>query len=396
MNNKELKKFFNERKTKPKCPYTYVCGGCDLQELSYKDQLEYKQIKTEQILGKFGQVSNIIGMENPKHYRNKVHATFSYERGKIISGLYEKNTHNVININTCMIQDDRANRIIATLTDMVNKSRIKAFDEDQGTCLLRHVFIRTAHKTGEILVVLVVASDYFPSRNNFAKELMRKHPEITTIVQNINDRKTSMILGYDERVLKGKGYIIDELCGLTFRISPQSFYQVNSIQAEKIYEIALNFAELTGEELVLDAYSGIGTIGLIASKSARKVIGVESNTQAVYDSIKNAKANDIKNVKFYKDDASEFLLKAANHGENFDVVFLDPPREGSEESFLSSLVKTNPKRIVYISCNPETQARDLKYLTSFNYDVKLTQPVDMFPFTTHTETVVLLKRNDTN
>jgi len=335
-------------------------------------------------------------MENPKHYRNKVHATFAYERGKIISGLYEKNTHNVININTCMIQDDRANRIIATLTDMVNKSRIKAFDEDQGTGLLRHVLIRTAHKTGEILVVLVVASDYFPSRNNFAKELMRKHPEITTIVQNINDRKTSMILGYDERVLKGKGYIIDELCGLTFRISPQSFYQVNSIQAEKIYEIALNFAELTGEELVLDAYSGIGTIGLIASKSARKVIGVESNTQAVYDSIKNAKANDIKNVKFYKDDASEFLLKAANHGENFDVVFLDPPREGSEESFLSSLVKTNPRRVVYISCNSETQARDLKYLTRFNYEVKLIQPVDMFPFTTHTETVVLLKRNDTN
>jgi 23S rRNA (uracil1939-C5)-methyltransferase len=393
MSNNKLNKFFNERKAKPECPYTYVCGGCDLQELSYKDQLEYKQIKTEQFLSKFGKVKPIIGMDNPIYYRNKVHATFSYDRGKVISGLYEKNSHNVININICMIQNDKANEIINTITDMVNKSRIEIFDEDKGTGLLRHVLIRTAHKTGEILVVLVVASDYFPSRNNFAKALMRKHPKITTIVQNINNRKTSMILGYDERVIKGKGFIIDELCGLTFRISPQSFYQVNSLQAEKLYNNAMEFAKLTGEEVVLDAYSGIGTIGLIASRNSKKVVGVESNSQAIYDSIKNSKANKIINAKFYKDDASEFLLKAASHGEKFDVVFLDPPREGSDQSFLSSLIKTNPKRVVYISCNPETQARDLEYLTSFNYKVEKIQPVDMFPYTSHVETVCLLLNN---
>jgi 23S rRNA (uracil1939-C5)-methyltransferase len=202
-----------------------------------------------------------------------------------------------------------------------------------------------------------------------------------------------MILGYDERVIKGKGFIIDELCGLTFRISPQSFYQVNSLQAEKLYNNAMEFAKLTGEEVVLDAYSGIGTIGLIASRNSKKVVGVESNSQAIYDSIKNSKANKIINAKFYKDDASEFLLKAASHGEKFDVVFLDPPREGSDQSFLSSLIKTNPKRVVYISCNPETQARDLEYLTSFNYKVEKIQPVDMFPYTSHVETVCLLLNN---
>ncbi len=388
----ELSKIVKSNKSKPSCPYAYICGGCDLQELSYGDQLRYKQVKTELLLGQYGEVKPIIRMDNPNNYRNKVHATFSVANKRVISGLYQRSSHKVVNINNCMIQNEKANEIINTITKMLNKSRIEIFDEDKGTGLFRHVLIRTGYKTGEILVVFVVASDFFPSRNKFTKSLMKKHPEITTIVQNINDRDTSIVLGYDERTLRGKGYIEDELCGLTFRISPQSFYQVNPVQAEKLYEKAIEIADIKPDDIIFDAYSGIGTIGLIASKYAKEVIGVELNGQAVYDSIKNAQKNRINNVKFFKDDAGDFMLKAAENGETFDIVFLDPPREGSDEKFLSSLIKTKPKKIVYVSCNPETQSRDINYLNKRGYQVKIIQPVDMFPYTTHVETVALLSK----
>ena len=270
--------------------------------------------------------------------------------------------------------------------------KIKTYDEDTGYGLFRHVLIRRGFKSGEIMVVLVLGSPILPSSNNFVKALRKEHPEITTVVLNINDRKTSMILGEREKVLYGKGFIRDELCGCTFRISPKSFYQVNPVQTEILYQKAIEFAHLTGKESVIDAYCGIGTIGLIASGHAKEVVGVELNKDAVKDAILNAKENQIRNVRFFQGDAGEFMEAMAAEGNSMDVLFMDPPRAGSDEKFMASAVKMGPEKIVYISCNPETLARDLKYLTKKGYQVKKIQPVEMFAFTEHVETVVLLSR----
>lgn len=240
------------------------------------------------------------------------------------------------------------------------------------------------------MVVLVTSGPIFPAKNNFVKALRKEHPDITTIVHNINPYQTSLVLGERENVLYGTGKIEDELCGLTFRISPRSFYQINPVQTEVLYNTAMEYAGMTGSEKVIDAYCGTGTIGLVASKRAGEVIGVELNRDAVHDAIANAKRNGIKNVRFFCDDAGEFMLGMAQDGEKADIVFMDPPRAGSDECFLSSLVTLAPKKIVYISCNPETQQRDLRFLTKRGYKVEKIQPVDMFPHTNHVETVCLL------
>ena len=242
------------------------------------------------------------------------------------------------------------------------------------------------------MVVLVTSGPIFPAKNKFVKALRKDHPDITTIVHNINPYQTSLVLGERENVLYGTGKIEDELCGLTFRISPRSFYQINPVQTEVLYNTAMKYAGMTGSEKVVDAYCGIGTIGLVASKRAGEVIGVELNRDAVHDAIANAKRNGIKNVRFFCDDAGEFMLGMANDGEKADIVFMDPPRAGSDECFLSSLVTLAPKKIVYISCRPETQQRDLRFLTKRGYKVEKIQPVDMFPHTNHVETVVQLVR----
>ena len=243
------------------------------------------------------------------------------------------------------------------------------------------------------MVVLVTGTPVFPAKNNFCSALRREHPEITTIVQNLNDRYTSMVLGEREKVLFGPGYIEDVLCGCTFRISPKSFYQINPVQTEVLYQTAINLAQLTGKETVLDAYCGVGTIGLAAARQgAGKVIGVELNRDAVRDAIANAKTSGIQNARFYCADAGEFMVGMANAGEKVDVVLMDPPRAGSDEAFLSSVCRLAPERVVYISCNPETQARDLQYMAAHGWKVEAIQPVDMFPHTNHIETVVLLSK----
>ena len=242
------------------------------------------------------------------------------------------------------------------------------------------------------MVVLVLASPILPSKNNFVKALRKKHPNITTVVLNVNDKKTSMVLGDRNITLYGKGFIEDKLCGCTFRISPGSFYQVNPVQTELLYEKAIHEAHFTGKERVIDAYCGTGTIGIIAAKNAGEVIGVELNRDAIRDAVTNAKRNDIRNIRFYNDDAGKFMVEMAQKGEKADVVIMDPPRTGSDEAFLSSVVKLSPERVVYVSCGPETLARDLKYLTKHGYAVKRATPYDCFPFTEHIETVVLLCR----
>ncbi len=375
------------------CPYAKKCGGCDYQGIPYAKQLSMKQKEMEKLLGGFAKVYPIIGMEEPIHYRNKVHAVFDRDRkGNIISGVYEKNSHRVVNVDSCMIEDERADAIVLTVRKLIKDFKMKVFDEDTGYGLFRHVLIRTGHVSGQILVVLVLASPILPAKNNFIKALRAAHPEITSIVLNVNDRKTSMVLGEREIVLYGKGYIEDTLCGLTYRISPKSFYQVNPIQTEKLYQTAVDYAGLTGKEVVLDAYCGIGTIGMTAASKAKEVIGVELNKDAVKDAIANAKANGIKNVRFYNKDAGEFIVSMAQQNVKCDVIFMDPPRSGSTEKFLDCVAKLAPKRVVYVSCDPVTLARDLKYITKKGYRVEKIQPVEMFCFTKHCENVVLLQK----
>ena len=373
------------------CPHAKKCGGCQYQGMDYAAQLKKKQKEMNKLLKDFGKPEPIIGMKDPLHYRNKVHAVFGRTRkGEIISGTYEAGTHKIVNIDECMIEDEISQSIIRTIRGLLRSFKIRTYDEDTGYGLLRHVLVRRGFTTGQVMVVLVLSSPILPSKNNFVKALRKEHPEITTVVLNVNDKKTSMVLGERDIVLYGKGYIEDILCGCTFRISPQSFYQVNPVQTERLYQTAMDYAELTGKERVIDAYCGIGTIGMVAAKKAREVIGVELNRNAVKDARTNAKLNQIKNITFYEGDAGRFMVSMTEEGEKADVVFMDPPRSGSDEAFLSSVIRLAPKRIVYVSCGPDTLARDLKYLTRNGYQVRKMQPVDMFGFTEHCEMVVQL------
>lgn len=376
-----------------KCSVSKKCGSCQYQGVPYKEQLVAKQKRMKKLLGKFANVKPIIGMDDPFYYRNKVHAVFDRDKkGNIICGTYEAKTHKVVPIEECMIEDKISQEIIRTIRDMLKSFRIKTYDEDTGYGLLRHVLVRRGFSTDEIMVVLVIGSPIFPSKNNFVKALRKKYPQITTVVLNVNDKKTSMVLGERDIVIYGKGYIRDTLCGCTFRISPQSFYQVNPVQTEILYKTAIEYAGLGRKETVIDAYCGTGTIGLVAAKRAKDVIGVELNPDAVRDARINAKENKITNARFYQGDAGEFMENMAENGEHADVVFMDPPRTGSDKKFMSSVIKLNPSRIVYISCGPETLARDLEYLTKHGYDVRKIQPVDMFSFTDHCENICLLTK----
>ena len=376
-----------------KCSVSKKCGSCQYQGVPYKEQLAAKQKRMKKLLGKFANVKPIIRMDDPFYYRNKVHAVFDRDKkGNIICGTYEAKTHKVVPIEECMIEDKISQEIIRTIRDMLKSFRIKTYDEDTGYGLLRHVLVRRGFFTDEIMVVIVIGSPIFPSKNNFVKALRKKYPQITTVVLNVNDKKTSMVLGERDIVIYGKGYIRDTLCGCTFRISPQSFYQVNPVQTEILYKTAIEYAGLGRKETVIDAYCGIGTIGLVAAKRAKNVIGVELNPDAVRDARINAKENKITNARFYQGDAGEFMENMAENGEHADVVFMDPPRTGSDKKFMSSVIKLNPSRIVYISCGPETLARDLEYLTKHGYDVRKIQPVDMFSFTDHCEDICLLTK----
>ncbi|MEG1505652.1 MAG: 23S rRNA (uracil(1939)-C(5))-methyltransferase RlmD [Lachnospiraceae bacterium] len=377
-----------------KCKVANKCGGCQLQGIPYEEQLKRKQQHVKEVLGKYGKINKIVGMEHPYHYRNKVHAAFDRDRrGAIISGIYKAGTHILMPVDECMIEDQKAGEIIRTIRGMLKSFKIKTYDEDTGYGLLRHVLVRKGFASGEIMVVLVLGSPILPSKNNFVKALLKVHPEITTIILNVNDKKTSMILGEKEKTIYGKGYIVDTLCGFTFRISSKSFYQVNPIQTEVLYKKAIEYAGLTGKERIIDAYCGIGTIGMVASKHAKEVIGVELSREAVRDARANAKQNGCKNMQFYQADAGVFMVSLAEQNEKIDVVFMDPPRSGSDEAFLSSVVQLKPKKVVYVSCNPETLARDLEYLVTKGYKVQEMQPVDMFSWTEHVECVVLMTKN---
>ena len=375
------------------CPVMKKCGGCQMLHLPYSRQLEIKQGKVIRLMGRFGRVEPILGMEDPYHYRNKVQAAFGTDaHGKIISGVYQSSTHRIVNVDDCLLEDRTADAIIKDIRKMLPGYHIRPYDERECTGWLRHVLVKRCFHTGEVMVVLVAASPIFKLQKPFLAELLEKHPEITTVLLNVNDRYTSLVLGEREKILFGTGYIEDELCGLRFRISAKSFYQINPVQTEKLYATALDFAGLTGKERVLDAYCGTGTIGLATSAGAAEVAGVELNRDAVRDAIANAKRNGIKNCWFTCADAGRFMTGMAERGENCDIVFMDPPRAGSDRAFLNALLKMAPERVVYVSCNPETLARDTTVLTAGGYRVRKIQPVDMFPHTEHVEIITLITR----
>ncbi len=376
------------------CPAEKRCGGCALLSLPYEEQLERKQREISRLLKPFCKAEPVIGMEAPFHYRNKVHAVFGQRRdGTVISGTYEEGTHRIVPVESCLIEDETADQIIGTIRRLIPSFKYSIFREDNGTGLIRHVLVRIGKATGQTMVVLVTASRILPSKRNFVRALLKEHPQITTIVQNINDRKTSMILGEREEVLYGPGYIEDRLCGLSFRISSRSFYQVNPVQTEKLYSTAIRLAGLTKNSRVIDAYSGIGTIGLIAAAQAGEVISIELNAEAVRDARTNAKRNKVTNIRFFRADATQFMKEAADIALRVDTVFMDPPRTGSTPEFIRAAAKLKPGCVIYISCNPVTLARDLGVFKACGYTARRAVPVDMFPQCSDIETVVLLTRS---
>ena len=376
----------------PRCKICTSCGGCQYQQLDYQAQLKYKTKRVKEALYRIAgikcDVLPCIGMDNPYNYRNKIQVPFKKDKnGKVKFGFYKENTHVIMPVKECAIEDKKAAPILWDIKLLLEEMNIPIYNEDSGKGILRYVLIRTSYHYDQLMVVLVTTQMNFPGQRNFIDVLISKHPEITTVVENVNSRKTNVILGNQEKTLYGPGFIKDDILGLTFEISASSFFQVNPVQVEKLYASALNLIDFNKKEVVLDAYSGVGTIGLIVAKNAKKVISVEINKSAHKNAIENAKRNGVGNIEFYCDDAGQFISK---YDGDIDVLIMDPPRSGSDETFLSTIMNKKINKIVYISCNPETLARDIKYLSNM-YEVNYVQPVDMFPMSAHVETVASLR-----
>lgn len=359
---------------------------------NYKKELAAKQQRVESLLeGLVSSIEPIIGSDNPYHYRNKVHAAVGVSKGRVIAGTYEPGTHRIIEGGGSELESEAASAVIADIVAIANKYHMSVYNEKTGQGLLRRILIRTADGTGQMLVVLVLGDYMFPGKKNFVKTLIGKHPEITSIVININRRTDSMILGDKSETVYGPGFIVDTLLGKKFSISAESFYQVNRKQAEKLYSKAIEYASLTKTDHVLDAYCGTGTIGICMSDHCGSVTGVELNAKAVSDAGHNIRKNNASNVKVVKADATEYMNDNASEG-IFDVVVLDPPREGTTPEFIKACAKISPSRIVYVSCNPETLARDLKLFDGEGYKAVKACPVDMFSGTEHVEVCCLLEQ----
>ena len=382
-----------------RCPYEKWCGGCSMQSLPYKEQLKRKEKEVADLLKIYGRPEPILGMNFPYYYRNKAHAVLGGSlKGKIVCGTYERGSHRIVNIDRCQIEDRECDQLIASVRELLPSFKVEPYNEDTGRGCLRHIIARRTADGGQIMLILVTAQAAFPSRKKFVSALRKARPNITTILQNINGQSTSVVLGDRYEILYGPGYIEDRLMGARFRISPGAFYQVNSQQTKKLYRLAIDMADLKGKERVLDAYCGTGTIGIAAAvdlarrtKEPMELIGVECNPAAVRDARINARVNGLRQARFVVADAGAFMLAEAEAGRSCDLVFMDPPRAGSTEEFLLALRRLAPEKIVYISCDPKTQARDLEYLDSA-YAIRRIAPVDMFPFTDGIENVVLLEK----
>jgi len=373
-----------------KCQYANECGGCSKININYEEELKEKKAYIERLFKEthYNKPIDIIGAKSEFYYRNKVQMAFKLSKSKhVVSGIYEEGTHHIIPVNNCLIQAEAINDVLIKINQALSKNKI--MPELNGG-VIRHVLVRYGFNSKEIMVVMVTSSENFPGRANFVKDLLKLEPNITTIVQNIQSRDTSIVLGTKERVLYGKGYINDTLCGLTFKISPRSFYQINSLQTEVLYKKALEYADLKKTDVVIDAYSGIGTIGMSASKYAKEVVCVENNPDAVKDAKINAKVNNINNVTFYLNDSTEFLNDLVIANPKIDCLIMDPPRTGSTKEFIEAIKKLKIKKVIYVSCGPDTLVRDLKIFEKLGYVIQKVCAVDMFPRTMHVETVCQL------
>lgn len=391
-----IKKLFklSKDRIKPNCPVSTACGGCTFQNATYEYELAYKKKKVQEAMKRIAkidvEVEDVVGMEDQHHYRNKIQVPFGMENKHVVYGFYKSNTHQIIPIKTCDIEDELAGPILETIASLMESMKIMPYHEDSRRGVIRHVLIRTSKENRTAMVVLVTNSKTFPSRNNFVKVLTKKHPEIVTVIQNINLRDTNVILGEKEEILYGKGYIEDSILGVKFHISPKSFFQVNPIQVEKLYSLAIEHANITKNDTVLDAYAGVATIGILCAKHAKHVTSVELVKEACINAKNNAIRNNIDNITIINQDCTEYLL---NNKKHYDVVILDPPRKGSTEEFLRALMKNKPNKVVYISCEPSTLARDLSILKE-QYNIDKVTPLDLFPRSFHVETICTMSLKD--
>ncbi len=388
------------------CPQAARCGACNGAAVSYGEQLAAKDARMAQLFADLAaggtELRPIRGMDDPFHYRDKVTTPFAPgKRGpnggrEILWGMYAPGTHRIVPKESCLIENRAAQEVIRALPPLMKRYRVAPYDEDRCTGFLRHAVVRVGHESGEMLVTLVTNGEQFPASKAFCRDLVKRCPGVTSVVQNVNTAATNTILGQRERRLYGPGFILDTLCGLSFRISSQSFYQVNSTQTAVLYERAMALAALDGSQRVIDAYCGTGTIGLVAaSRGAAEVVGVDSVASAIRDAAQNARHNGLANTRFVTADAADFMAgRAAEGGPAPDVVFLDPPRAGCSPAFLETLGALGPQRIVYISCNPRTQRDDLGRLARFGYEVPVIEAVDMFPHTEHIESIAVLRKGE--
>lgn len=378
------------------CKTFTKCGGCTLRHIDYKETLNIKRNIVENCLYKELHreiaVNDTIGMENPLYYRNKLQYPVGIDKDQNpVMGIYSQRTHNIIETKeNCYIQNEQCSRIVKDIFGFIVKNKVKPYDEITSTGTLRHIVIRIGIKTNEIMVTLVVNNDEFNNQDKFIKELTKKYPEIKTIVKNYNAKNTNVILGTKNKVIYGDGYIYDVLGEYKFKISPLSFYQVNPLQTEVLYNKTIEYANLTGKETIFDLYCGIGTIGIFASKKVKKVYGIEVVPQAIEDAKQNAKINNVENAEFFVGEVEKILPELIERRDiSADVALIDPPRKGCDSITIETLLKITPKKIVYVSCNPATLARDIKLLEE-KYELKQVQPVDMFPYSSHIECVSLL------
>lgn len=387
----------SENRVEAPCPDFFRCGGCQTQTISYKEQLKIKEDTVKSALDRIGgfkyyDIEPIIGMDEPYNYRNKSQYPVEHSKKGIKVGYYKRNSHDVVDIKSCMLQKTDNDLIMDIVRKFLTEFKIPVYVEKSHKGLVRHLMIRNSYSSGNIMVVLVMNGKKLPNQEILIARLLESGLRIASVMINVNKEKTNRILGRKNVTIYGDEKIVDKIGDLSFEISPLSFFQINNVQAEKLYDKALEYADLQGEEKVFDLYSGIGTISLALAKKAKEVIGVEVVEDAVEDAIKNAEINGVKNVKFHVGKAEEVIPELYAKGIKADVVVVDPPRKGCEEELLKTIIEMKPKKVVYVSCKPSTLARDLKILCENGFKLVKVQPVDMFPQTTHVECVAVLKR----
>ncbi len=384
-------------RVKPECGIYKQCGGCQVQHLSYEGQLKMKHDTVVNHLKRIGHIEDAnvlptIGMQNPSRYRNKTQVPFGYADGKVVAGFYQKRSHEIINMQSCLIQTDISDQIVETMRQLCQELEIDPYNESLNLGVLRHVIVRVGFKTEEIMVTLVTRTHEIPNSELLIQRLVSKYPKIKSIAQNVNPKVTNVIFGDETRILYGEPYIYDEMNGIRFAISPRSFYQVNPIQTETLYSKAVEYAQLSGNEIVFDAYCGIGTITLFLAQHAKQVYGVEIIPEAIEDAKMNARLNGFENTQFAVGKSEEIIPAWIENGIVPDVIVVDPPRKGCDRSLLDTMLEAAPDRIVYVSCDSSTLARDLRVLIDGGYKLEVVQPVDMFPQTAHIECVAKLVR----